>query len=203
MFATEARRYLAERILRPRIVLLWLLLLAGCLAAGDFPPARWPWPALVCALFILAFRLWDDLADREHDRARHADRCLVRAAEVRPFHIALWLLLAALAGLLGLLAGAARGLALLALVSAFLALYRLTAGRPGARPWRVALVLAKYPACVLLLARDPGAALAPLAALGVYLPLLLHEARDSGPAILPPAAVFLGLAGLAWLGLTT
>ncbi len=203
MFATEAREYLSERILRPRIGLLWLLLLAGTALADSVELDRLPLLALAGALFILAFRLWDDLADREHDRLRHPRRCLVGSADVYPFQLAQWLLLAALAGLIGMLMDVARALAFLGLLVAFLALYRATRNRPDLRRLREVLVLAKYPVFVLLLARRPDAPVALLAAFGVYLPPLLDEARGAGAGILAPAALFIALLFLAWLGLTT
>jgi 4-hydroxybenzoate polyprenyltransferase len=200
MFATEAHEYLVERILKVRIGLLWLLLLAGALLAGGHPPA---WLALAGALFVLAFRLWDDLADREYDRGSLPQRCLVRSEAVQSFRALLGFLLAALAGLVLVIAGGRRALAFLGLVAVFLAMYRITGDRPGLRPLRVVLVLAKYPAFVLLLAQRPGEPIALWAALGVFLPPLLDEVRGTGAGVLVPAAVFLGMAFLAWLGLTT
>lgn len=203
MFRTEGRQYLGERVLKARIGLLWLLLLAGALLVGDYPLARLPWLALAGAVFVLAFRLWDDLADLEYDRRRHPQRCLVRSLDVRPFRTTLWLLLAALAGLFATLADGARALAFLGLVAAFLAMYRVTGNRHELRPLRALLVLAKYPAFVLLLAPRPGEPIALLAAFGVFLPPLLDEVRSTGSGILLPAAALVGLAFLAWLGLAT
>lgn len=191
MFATEAGLYLKERILRPRIGLLWLFLLACTVPVAG---VGWLWMFPTTVLFILAFRLWDDLADLDHDRAHHPGRVLVRSLDLRPFHAVHWGLLAATALAL---TGGARTATFLALVATMLANYRLTAGRPALRPLRVALVLAKYPALVLLVAGQPGEPNALGAAAAAYLVPLADEVRDSGTAVLAPAALLSALALLA------
>ncbi|MGV8991519.1 MAG: hypothetical protein ACOH1Q_08990 [Thiobacillus sp.] len=202
MFPTEAQCYLRERILNVRIGLLWLLLLAGVALAARDGLGRLPVLALASALFIIAFRLWDDLADRENDRLRHPQRCLVNSINDGPFYAVVCLLLATLTSLVALLTDGSRVLIFLGLLAAFLGVYRRTRNRPDLRPLRTVLVLAKYPVFVLLLARHPDNPVALLAAFGVYLPPLLDEARSVGPGIFPPAAILMGLLVLVWLGLT-
>lgn len=202
MFVTEARCYLIERILRLRIGLVWLLVLAGVLMTTTDPLSRLPALAIITALFILVFRLWDDLADLGHDRRHHPDRCLSRVNDLQPFHMTQWLLVVGLAALLFLFVDEERSLAFLGLAVAFYAMYRVTGKRPALRHLRAALVLAKYPAFVLLLAHAPGDPVAPLVALSVYLLPLVDEVRSTGPGIMLPAAAFLGIASLTWLSLT-
>ena len=203
MFVTEGHLYLGERILKVRIGLLWLLLLVGTLLTSADPLTRLPWLAMTSALFVLAFRLWDDLADMEYDRQHHPRRGLVRSAEVRSFHAAQWFLITALGILVLTITDGVRALAFLGLVAFYLAMYRVTGNRPGLRPLRVSLVLVKYPTFVLLLALHPDDPVALLAALGVYLLPLLDEVRSTGPAILLASSAIVGLAILAWLGLAT
>jgi hypothetical protein len=201
MFASDVRCYLKERVLRWRIGLVWLLVFVGVLVTTDEPVSRIPGLVLITALFILVFRLWDDLADLQHDREHHPDRCLCRVQNLRPFRISLWLSVTVLLGLLLMLADGKRALALLAVMATFALLYGLTTGRPDLRRLRIPLVLAKYPAFVLLLADDPGDDIALLVALGVYIPPLVDEVRSTGPEILRPAATLIGLAALGWLSL--
>jgi hypothetical protein len=196
MRTADGLAYLKARMLSLRIGLLWLLLFACAAPVAVF---GLPTVALAAGLFILAFRLWDDLADLAHDRAHHSDRLLVRAPGLGPFRLARWVLLAILTGLLWALAGLPRALALLGLMTILAAGYGITDGRPALRPTRLALVLAKYPAFVLLLAGDPGNPLALMLATAAYLPPLIDEARGSGPAVLLPATLLLGLAAPAWL----
>jgi hypothetical protein len=203
MFRAESCQYLRERILKARIGLLWLLLLIGGLLTNAEPLTHLPWLALGSALFILAFRLCDDLADLAHDRAHHPQRCLVRSVDLQPFRAAQWFLFALLIWLLAMVAEGGRVLAFLVLVVAILALYRVTRNQAGLRPLRTVLVLAKYPAFVLLLARRPSEPGALLVALGIYLLPLLDEVRVSGLCILLPAATCVGLACLTWLALAT
>lgn len=201
LFATEARAYFGERILRPRVVLMWLLVLIGILLTTSAPMSRWPWLAVTSALFILAFRLWDDLEDLAYDRAHHSERCLVRSAHRRTFYAALWMLLIGLAALLFFVWGGGRALAFIAMLVAFLAIYALTAMRPDQRAVRTALVLVKYPGFVVLLADAPGDRMVAAVALGLYLPPLVDEVRSAGTGVLVAAAGVLGIAALAWLAL--
>lgn len=203
LFATEARRYLDERILKPRIGLLWLLVLIGLLLVAAQPSSRWVLLASVSAMFVLAFRLWDDLADLAHDRNEHPERVLARSERIGSFRAALWLLMAALAVLVYFFGGIGRVVALVVLVAVLFANYRATAFRPGLRPTRAALVLAKYPAFVALLAAAPGDRIVPAVALGVYLPPLIDEVRSTGIGVLLPAAAVLGIGFLGWQVLTT
>jgi hypothetical protein len=106
-------------------------------------------------LALLAqFRLWDDLADRERDRREHPDRVLPRAADVTPFAAAcVWL------GILNLSVAAWGGgtlsASLLALLDAAAAVWY--AARPAGRTAASDLVLlAKYPAFVLIVAEAPA-----------------------------------------------
>lgn len=198
---TEAYAYLAERILQMRVLLMWLLVLTGAVLTASDPVTRWPWLAIISALFIVAFRLWDDLADLTYDRRHHPERRLVRSAHLQGFRAALWLLLIGLTALVFFVAGAGRALAFSLLLVAFVAIYVLTAARPDLRALRAALVPVKYPALVVLLAEMPGDRSVAAVALGLYLPPVIDEVRSTGAGVLLPAAV-VGIAILAWLALT-
>lgn len=203
MFRTEGFQYLGERILTVRVVLLALVLLTGVVLTGTAPMAHLHWLILATCLFVLAFRLWDDLADLEFDRVHHPDRCLVRSADLRAFYLAQWFLLASLAGALMVIADFGRVLSFLGLVAALLVIYRVTADRPRLRPLRMVLVLAKYPAFILLLTQRHGEPVTLLTAFVSYLLPLVDELRSTGHGMLGPAALLLGLTFLGWLGLST
>lgn len=198
MFVTEGYRYLDERILKMRVGMMWLLLLVGLLFTAAEPLSDLPWLALASALFILAFRLWDDLADLEYDREHHRQRCMVQSAQLQSFVAALWLMITVLTALLSHFVGGVRSLVFLTLVVATFATYRAV----KSRPLRTSLVLAKYPAFILLLADAPGDSVVVIAALGVYLPPLMDEIWSVGARIVIPASIFLGVAVLTWLALT-
>jgi 4-hydroxybenzoate polyprenyltransferase len=102
-----------------------VLALASCLFVA-------PWSASVRAVviaalealgLILAFRIWDDVEDRESDRVRHPDRVLVSASTTAPFQLLAFAL--ALTSLLPLttLAFAFRRLAAIGLATAMLAVW--------------------------------------------------------------------------------
>ncbi|MCP3671448.1 MAG: hypothetical protein GY814_13660 [Gammaproteobacteria bacterium] len=195
MFATETVSYLSERILTIRVGLIWLMVLVCLLLTA----AQLPWLAVASAMFILAFRLWDDLADLTYDRQHHPLRCLVRSVNLKSFHVAQWTLLAGLAGMVQFIAGGTRALIFLGLVMAFFAIYSATTERLSLRSLRVILVVAKYPAFILLLSLRPGDSFVLIVALAAYLLPLLDEVRSSGPRILIPAVGFVGLSILVWL----
>lgn len=199
MCTIEFFDYLSSRILCARIVLLWVLLTAATALTAAEPLLRLPWEVLGCALFITAFRLWDDLADLDFDRRHHPQRVLVRATSLTCFFLALWTMVTLLVGLVTLLAGGIRALGLLLLVSAFWFLYRIDRAQVLRRAWRRVLVLVKYPIFVLLLAADPTGVLTVLTVTGVFVVLVLEEARDGGVAVLCPAAALLGAAIVVWL----
>ncbi len=199
MCTIESFDYLSSRILCARIALLWILLTAATVLTAAEPLLRLPWEVLGCALFITAFRLWDDLADLDFDRRHHPQRVLVRATSLTCFCLTLWTMVALLVGLVTLLAGGVRALGLLLLVSAFWFLYRIDRAHALRRDWRRVLVLVKYPVFVLLLAADPASVLTVLTVIGVFVVLVLEEARDGGVTVLGPAAALLGAAIVVWL----
>lgn len=199
MFAIEALGYLRERIATLRIGLLWLLLVGASALAGALEAVAWPMLALACAWFILVFRLWDDWEDRTLDRHNHPNRQLVRTRHPQIFVTTLWVLASGLAACTAWLAGLHHALALVCVIACLLVLYRWTADRPALRPLRAGLVLAKYPAWVLLLAGPPWSALALAAALMAYMLPVVDEYRETGPHLLPTAGIVtMALIGL-WL----
>ncbi|MCB1889755.1 MAG: hypothetical protein KDH20_19260 [Rhodocyclaceae bacterium] len=154
--AEFAHRYLRERLLRGRIVLLLAVLV---LAAGGRDPS--PGAIFLLALLVVQFRMLDDFADRPHDAVAHPHRVTVThpaAAALRPWALALvvpaGLLLAAGGGWPGTVGYGA-------LLTGFVTFYAAAGGLP--RLWRAQVVLLKYPAFVLLAApaqRWPWAVLA-------------------------------------------
>jgi 4-hydroxybenzoate polyprenyltransferase len=102
---------------------------------------------------VVQFRLWDDLEDRERDRAAHHTRVLVNAP-VEPFRILL-LLLAALS--IALSAGQRGALgATLVLNAGGWCAYRLARHRISPNGWRFGLLPLKYPGVVAVMALSLG-----------------------------------------------
>jgi len=173
----DLRAWARERFSPRRFGPLALLLALAASAGGGRPRLhRLGRDALLAALLLLQFRLWDDLADVPRDRVEHPERVLCRMDRHGPFR-------AAVAGLAG-----ASALALARPRPAFTRLFGLAALNAGFLFWyrraRTAagayVVLLKYPAFVALLRgpdRPVDAALA-LAAAGVYLTLCTHEWLD-------------------------
>jgi hypothetical protein len=171
--------YLRERfrlsIFGPAIALH----VTGALWANGAAPE--PAAILYCAglatLLLLQFRLWDDLEDRERDRAAHPDRVLV-CASPSPFRrllAALCLVNVALMAATGS-RSAPGGLALLNL--AFWLAYRRMRPRLPDFVWRFQVLLFKYPAFVGLLAAAIGTPLSGrsiAAALAVYATACAYE----------------------------
>jgi hypothetical protein len=159
MSSTElVSAYLVERARLVLFVPLALLIAATAwLAAprGDESVASFVARAAQAFLFVLAFRVWDDLEDRARDATWHPDRVAVRTKHTLPL-VGLSALLAA-TGLLSLI-GASAAMARLAILAAIaLGLAAWYHARP-AEPSRLAgmVVLAKYPAIAIALA--PGLA---------------------------------------------
>ena len=171
--------YLTERF-RPAVFLpaIALHVLLALWAAGAEPTAaRLTAAAGLAALLLLQFRLWDDLEDRDRDRAAHPERVLARTAPA-PFRRAL---VAIGLGNLVAVAAAPSVAALTGLVfldAAFFAAYRLRA-RASDRVWRFGVLLAKYPVFVGLVAAAAGAPRTPrlaLAMAAMYAAASVYEA---------------------------
>lgn len=183
--------YLAERV-----PLRTFVPVAAALAWAS-RAARWPGAGDLAAgtalsfLLVLQFRMWDDLADRHVDAVRRPDRVLAGAGSPTPVAAA-----AVAAGLINLTCAAMPGrgpraaLALLGLNAAMALLYRLRSTRTAAGDH---LLLAKYPAFVVILAHERTLAASPwrlsLACAAVYLAACLYEAWHdrSAPAARRPA----------------
>lgn len=185
------RGYLRERYPVRRFVPLALLVSgAGILASPDFArmtlegaAGSWLRAMLIAYLVILAFRVWDDLEDSEHDAHFHPERITVRVKSATPFLI-LQLTAAALASLL-VLTGPQPGMRLLALLllGVMLGIWYRTRAALDASPVAGALILlAKYPVIAYVAAPALWSALGVAHALPflltLYVVLCIHEALD-------------------------
>ena len=170
-FPEDMWAWLATRLLRPRIALLWLVL-SACIGAASAPvnPLR---AMLLAALFIAQFRLWDDLADRAHDARHHRNRVLPRSvhgarfglvcgAAALPILLMLWLRDALGASAAYMLLCAAMGLLYLA-------------SRACSRLMRAHLVLLKYPMFIAIAASGRPWLLVLGLGAGLWLLLAAHE----------------------------
>jgi hypothetical protein len=125
-------------------------------------------------IMLLAFRLWDDLCDRDRDRTAHPERVLARAGRTMPFVVTLVVAHLVNAFALGCIAPARAG-AYLALVAVYGIHYATRDPEPGVAAAHVGLV--KY-AVFVLLVRPPGVRIDGgllLAAALVYLCFAVHE----------------------------
>jgi len=147
-FASYGRTRLVSR----RLLALWLSLIVASLLASAVLPAMPELAAEVVFLLlaIVVFRLWDDLADLDHDRLHHADRTLLATSSLRSFIVAVPAGLVLLS--LMLREHIPRLLLFLIFVACLALLYHSAPGRRVVRPLRAGLVLAKYPLFLFLLA---------------------------------------------------
>lgn len=167
--------YVRERILIPKIVILWTLLSAGgwFVMGGVLP--RMVCAVVIAGLSLIAFRLMDDLADQTHDSAVHPERCLVQTRYINSFWAMSVCLAMALIMLTTLWFDSSRGLGMLLLAVALYALgmaYRTAANR---RAIVAAAVLLKYPAVILLMAKEPEQVSTIILAIVFYAILLADE----------------------------
>jgi hypothetical protein len=180
----ELLAYARERIAVPRVPALAAFLAAAGLAVE---PARGATDALLrlalLVLLVVQFRLWRDVADRDHERSRHPGRVMSRHQGRATVFLAL---LAALAlpivALLASLDDASRRIAGYGVLSlAFAVVYGSRASSHG-RVMRTAWLLLQYPAFVLLAIPHPGEPPALVAAAVVYLLAMLRDWATSTDA---------------------
>lgn len=85
--------YAGERLtpakLLPAVLLVVVAALAGRGWSGLPVLAT---DALLALALVVAFRIWDDLVDRDRDRVTHPNRVVVRASSTAPLRAAGWLL---------------------------------------------------------------------------------------------------------------
>jgi hypothetical protein len=123
----ELVAYGSERIAKVRIALL-VALVAGLGFAVERPQdiAAAAIRVALVALLVIQFRLWDDIADREHDRERYPERVLQRhQGRATPFLVLLGALTVPILALLFTFENAPRASA-------------RTAGSPRRSPWSTA-----------------------------------------------------------------
>jgi hypothetical protein len=143
--------YARERLTPGRLLRAGLLVAAATLAGRG-----WTTSSDVAAAFglVIAFRIWDDLMDRDRDRAAHPERVSSRASSVTPLIVAA----AAVAIGAAMLMGAVRGLASVSLLAAYTAVlaasYATRGPRSAVREW---ILLLKYGVFTLALIGLPAA----------------------------------------------
>jgi hypothetical protein len=130
-----------------------LLTIAALLSVANATSLRLVVALLLGIALVVQFRLWDDLEDRDRDRAAHPMRVLVNAP-TEPFRILLLLLTASA---IAFSAGHRAALiATLGLNAAGWCAYRLARRRISLNGWRFGLLPLKYPGFVTVMALSLG-----------------------------------------------
>ena len=134
--------YARQRLMPGRVLPAVLLVVVTALCGHEWSGWRTLAMATAAAFgLVVAFRIWDDLMDRERDRARHPERAVVRASSTRPLAVAALIVAIAAAALIASTRGW-EAVALLAGYAAILAASYAAAGpRHAAREW---ILLLKY-----------------------------------------------------------
>jgi 4-hydroxybenzoate polyprenyltransferase len=176
-FPDDLARYVGNRLVTWRIVPLWLVLAAFAAGVSRAPTALSILAgALLAALLMVQFRLWDDLADRHHDALLHPERVLVLTTHLRRFGQVCAMLALPIVALLAVAFSATHVLVYGLLVAAMAVVYAVPhAAMP--RLLRSHLVLLKYPVFIGLCAHFPDTAL--MLRVGATL-FILMSVIDSG-----------------------
>lgn len=201
--------YLRERFPLSRFGPLAVFLAAAGIAPS--PPEqlwRWAFAAAQALPLILQFRLWDDISDREHDRAARPGRVISRAGDMRPF-LVLAAFLFVLNGLLLAwpLPHGIRPPAYLMLCAGLLAWYRFRPPALRAGLLNTHLVLLKYPVIAWLISlpvAEPDPVLILCCLFSVYLIFVVFDIFDDDglrhlPGSLPSLAAGVGLLVGVWV----
>jgi len=182
---SDIREYLQTRILQPRIIALWALILIGVWSCW-FPQEteRLAWRAAIdvafSGLLLTSFRLWDDLADAEHDAVVDPDRTLCLTSHRGSFNHLRDLLVVANV----LIAAATRNVSQVGILVALTCLMIVWySGLPRYR-WPVVnyhIVLLKYPFFIFVLAPSAVSLVTSSSvstAVTIYLLLSVYEVYD-------------------------
>ena len=153
-FVNELTRYTASRLATVRIAALTVLVIAMSLVVSPDPsPTDIGTTALLAALLIAQFRLWDDLADVDFDRVHHPHRVLVASRDVRPYFILVIGLTVLNTVVIAALRSPAQLLAYVLLLAGMAMIYRRRTWSGSWRLVRTQLVLIKYPVFLYLCAQ--------------------------------------------------
>ena len=83
------RGYLSSRVpFRLFVPLAAFLVSAGFASVPSADMTHWLLATVVAFLLVLQFRLWDDIADLERDRAQHPQRWMCQSDDLSPFYSA-------------------------------------------------------------------------------------------------------------------
>ena len=175
--SSEITAYCRTRLLRWRVLVLWLLLLAALVAANpSLSVDQGVTGAVFLALALAVLRLWDDLADLPHDQVHHSERILVRSTHLGVFRAVVWMGTVLLA--LSLWPDLQRLAMYGGLLAALAWFYHGPWRARVARLPRACLVLAKYPVLVVLAGAEPSKRTW-LIGLILYALLAAHEWQDT------------------------
>ena len=169
-----ARERLPLRVFGPLAATLALAARAGAVPS---PAPVFVLDTAVVLMILAQFRLWDDLADRHLDAIAHPERVLVQASSDVVFRVACAALAVLNVALLRIAYPNRAGIAMLGALNIGMALWYARRGSRSALGDH--LLLAKYPAFVLIVACGRGIdrpILAACAAAAVYLAACLYEA---------------------------
>ena len=208
-WSKAAGDYLRSRFPLARFGPLALFLAAAGLASSaPAHPWRWVLATAQALPLVLQFRLWDDIADRGHDRVVHPGRIVCHVRDMKPFLV----LAAALFVFNGLLLAwpqdhGIRPAAYLALCACLLAWYRFRPPALRAGLLNTHLVLLKYPVIAWLISTpvaDHDLTLFLSCLFSVYLIFVVFDIfDDDGLRHLPGAvsglAASLGLLVCVWV----
>lgn len=174
-FVDDLQVYAVSRLAVGRIGLLWLAVAACALfVSREISAASAMLSLLVSAMLIVQFRLWDDLADREHDAATHPQRVIVATDHARRFSYLRGLLSLPIVTMLVMGYGIEH-LAVYAGLLVFMSLLYAASGTALPRLLRAHLVLLKYPAFIWLCAQDADPAQWARVGTSAYLALCIFE----------------------------
>jgi 4-hydroxybenzoate polyprenyltransferase len=149
--------YTRERLTVGRLLPFVLLVVVAALTGRGWPGTATIATDMAAAFgLVVAFRVWDDLMDRERDRVRHRDRVLVRVSSTVTLQVAAWIMAAVAAVLLGQTRGFA-SVVFLAGYAAVLTTSYVTLGRSSRSAARDRILLLKYGVFTLALIGLPAA----------------------------------------------
>jgi hypothetical protein len=172
--------YTRERLVIPRVASAVLLVACGAQLVRSGGPSLFWLDLTRAVLLVAAFRIWDDLADRAHDRDRHPTRVSVGTEAMQPLvasAVVLWTCAAAMT----FAVDESAAVALLAFTILLGSWYAL---RPSPSAFNSAVILTKYSlfVAVLIGSRWTLTQKGALAAASVFAAVSVYEwAHDGGP----------------------